>query len=397
MSQLISHCRTAKESLTRSSVPRLKPKSGQSSALVLMAIATVMVAFGFLTSNLGAVETVTFRSDKKDLVNGIPMPTRTVTGEILVEAQDGGLMLQSDDGRIWMVQPSQIIERSSNEKTLEPLTADAMAERMKQELPSGFAVYRTAHYMIVHNTSNAYVKQVGLLFEQLYRGFYAFWKNQRWKLPEPKFPLVALVLADRKDFLKFAGPEVGDTAQMVIGYYHLSSNRMTTFNMPNLERNVATIIHEATHQLAYNCGVQQRFADNPMWVSEGLAMFFESPDFKAASRWRGIGRINHLNLKRWRHYLLARPADSLATLISTDERFRSSKTATQAYAESWALTYFLLKTRRKEYVEYLKQLSGGKPMAELTARERIVMFETAFEDSLADIDKAFVVYMRRVR
>ena len=46
---------------------------------------------------------------------------------------------------------------------------------------------------------------------------------------------------------------------------------MTTFNVPDWERNVATIIHEATHQLAYNSGMQRRYADNPMWVSEGLA------------------------------------------------------------------------------------------------------------------------------
>ena len=343
------------------------------------------------------VETVTFRSDETDLVNGAPKPTRTVVGEILVEAQDGGLMLQSDDGRIWMVQPDQIIKRDSDDELMQPLTADQMAERMRQELPSGFSIYQTAHYVIAHNTSDAYVKQVGLLFEQLYKGFYTFWKNQRWRLPEPKFPLVALVLSDRNDFLKHAGAEVGDTAQLVIGYYHLSSNRMTTFNMPNLERNVATIIHEATHQLAYNCGLQRRFADNPMWISEGLAMFFESPDFKSASRWRGIGRVNQVNLKRWRDYLPVRPPNSLVTLLSDDDRFRNSDTATDAYAESWALTYFLLKTRREEYVEYLRKLSSGKPMAELTARERIEMFEETFDAKVAEIDKALVGYMRRVR
>ena len=350
-----------------------------------------------LSSSADAVETVKFESDEKDLVNGVPMPSRVVSGEILVEAQDGGLMLQSDDGRIWTIQPDQITERSSNEDELRPLTADEMAARMKEEMPAGFSVYQTAHYVIVHNTNEKYVRQVGLLFEQLYKGFYSFWKNQRWKLPKPKYPLVALVLADRGDFLKHAGTEVGDTAELVIGYYHLSSNRMTTFNMPNLERNVATIIHEATHQLAYNCGVQQRFADNPMWVSEGLAMFFESPDFNSISKWRGVGKVNHVNLERWRKYIRVRPSDSLATLLSDDSRFRSSDTATEAYAESWALTYFLLKTRRKEYVDFLRKLSEGKPMAELTTRERIDMFQATFDTTLERIDKAFVAYMRRVK
>ncbi len=358
----------------------------------------LLAVFGLCISTPArAVETVTFQSDKTDLVNGVPKPTRTVTGRILVEAQDGGLMLQSDDGRIWMVQPEQIITRESNDEEMRPVTAKEMAERMKEELPPGFSVYETAHYLIVHNTSDLYVKQVGLLFEQLYKGFYSFWDNQRWKLPEPEFPLVALVLADRDDFLKHAGAEVGETANVVIGYYHLSSNRMTTFNMPNLERNVATIIHEATHQLAYNCGLQVRFADNPMWVSEGLAMFFESPDFKSASRWRGIGRVNQINLHRWRNYFPRRPSDSLQSLIAADDRFQSSDTASDAYGESWALTYFLLRARREEYVEYLKKLSEGKLAAELTRRERVEMFEEVFGQTLDEIDREFVLYMRRVR
>ena len=343
-----------------------------------------------------AVETVTFKSDPKDLVNGVPAPTRTIIGEIVITAQDGGLMLRSDDGRIWTVQPDQIIDRQSDDKELSPLTSDEMAERMKREMPSGFAVYRTSHYVIVHNTTDAYVRQVGLLFERLHKGFYTYWKNQGWKLPEPRFPLVALVLADRKDFLKHAGAEVGDTAKMVIGYYHLSSNRMTTSFMPNLERNIATIIHEATHQLAYNCGLQTRFADNPMWVSEGLAMFFESTDLKSATGWRAIGRINRVNLDRWRRYLPNRPGDSLVSLLSDDSRFRRSETAASAYGESWALTYFLLKTRKKDFVQYMRALSEGKPMVELTARERIELFESTFAP-LDEIDRSLVQYMRRLR
>ena len=37
-----------------------------------------------------------------------------------------------------------------------------------------------------------------------------------------------------------------------------------------------TIIHEATHQTAYNVGVHARFADQPRWLVEGLAMMFEA-------------------------------------------------------------------------------------------------------------------------
>ncbi|MEL6105585.1 MAG: DUF1570 domain-containing protein [Planctomycetota bacterium] len=352
----------------------------------------------FMVGNAAfAVETVTFKSDKKDLVNGAPSPTRTVVGEILVEAQDGGLMLQSDDGRIWVVQPEQITSRESDDAELTPLTADQMADRLREELPSGFEVYQTSHYVVVHNTTDRYARQVGLLFEQLYKGFYAYWKNQGWRLPEPRFPLVALVLADRNDFLRYAGAEVGSSAQYLFGYYNPDSNRMMTYNLPSLERNVATIIHEATHQLSYNCGLQTRYADNPKWLSEGLAMYFESPDFSSVSKWRGIGRVNQVNLTRWRQYQTVRPRDSLASLIAADSRFTNTQTAEQAYGESWALTYFLLRTRKKEFVKYIRLLSEGKPLAEKTPRERIEMFESTFGDPLEKIDRSFVLYMNRVR
>lgn len=356
--------------------------------LVIAASVFVLCIAGVLAKPSAAVEIVQFRDAKLGKIS--------ITGEILVEAQDGGLMLLGDDGRIWEIQPEQIDSRKSDPAELKPIDGDEMERRMLAEM-NGFSVYRTNNYVIVHNTNEAYVRKVGALFERLYRGFFDYWKNQRWELPEPRFPLVALVLADRKSFLAHGVAEVGDTAKSVIGYYHLASNRMTTFNVPNLERNIATIIHEATHQLAYNCGVQTRYADNPMWVSEGLATFFEAPDFNNPRGWRTIGRVNQVNLERWRKYLPNRPSESLATLLADDIRFRNGSTATNAYGECWAMTYFLIKTRRKEYVEYMKMLSAGKPLVEKTRRERIQMFEQAFDTTIAEIDKQMVAYMRRVR
>ena len=78
-------------------------------------------------------------------------------------------------------------------------------------------------------------------------------------------------------------------------------------------------------------------------------------------------------------------------------RFRNSATAEAAYAEGWALTYFLIRTKRKQYLAYLKQLSEGKLAAELTERERIEMFEQAFDTTLETLDNSFDAYMSRVR
>jgi len=351
-------------------------------------LVSLLLSVAAVASPAHAVETVTFRDGESE---------RTVVGQVLVDAQDGGVMIETDAGRIWTIYPDKLIDRKSDDTEFHPINADEMERRLKEELPEGFKVFRTNHYIIGYNSSEKYARRVGALYEQLYRGFYTYWKNQRWKLPEPKFPLVSLVLKDREDFVKFAGAEIGDTAQTVIGYYHLGTNRMMTYNVPNFERNSATIIHEATHQLCYNGEMQRRYADNPMWVSEGLATYFETPDRRNPRKWRGIGRVNQVNLARWKKYLPNRPSESLATLLSDDMRYRNSATAEAAYAEGWALTYYLIKTKRKEYVAYLKTLSQGKLAAERTKQERIEMFQKAFGMSIVDIDKAFVTYMRRVR
>jgi hypothetical protein len=63
---------------------------------------------------------------------------------------------------------------------------------------------------------------------------------------------------------------------------------------------VATIVHEATHQIAFNCGLQQRYADIPLWLCEGMAVYFEAPDLTSTRGWRGIGRVNYPRLETFR-------------------------------------------------------------------------------------------------
>lgn len=358
-------------------------------------ITPLLIAFSMAWIAVGscgrceAVEKIKFKDGRQREQN--------VTGESLVEARDGGLLLLGDDGRIWTIQPGQIESKETDDTKLTPVNEATVQQRLLKEMPAGFEIHQTNHYLICHNTSVQYVTWVGSLFEQLYRGFNAYWKNQGLDLEEPRFPLVGLVFADRKSFEEYARPEVGEAVGGIIGYYNLETNRITTFNMPNPERNIATIIHEATHQLAYNTGLQQRFADNPMWVSEGLAVFFESPDFSSSRGWRTIGRVNAVNLQRFKKYLLTRPADSLSTLLSDDKRFRNADSAISAYSEAWALNYFLLKTKRKEYVAYLQELSKGEPLKSRSPRERIEMFEKFIGADLQTIERQFVPFVTRLR
>jgi len=91
-----------------------------------------------------------------------------------------------------------------------------------------------------------------------------------------------------------------------------------------------------------------RYADNPLWLTEGMAMFFESPtspahrleDGRSAQR-PALGQSH-----------LPRPAapDSLTSLLRSDARFTDAAQMGDAYAEAWALSTLI--RPEGSYVDY---------------------------------------------
>jgi hypothetical protein len=340
-----------------------------------------------------------------------------LAGQVEVEAEDGGILLLTPDGGLHPIAKEDLISRRSDDKAFKPLSQAELARQLVRELP-GFHTHQTQHYLICYNTSPAYARWVGSLFEGLYKAFYNYWTRRGAVLHEPQFPLVALVFNDSSAFASYARGEGVDATSM-IGYYNLRSNRMTMYDLtgveaaglpersaaarinqilsqPGAERTVATIVHEATHQLAFNSGLQVRFADVPFWVSEGIAIYFETPNLESTKGWRNIGAVNRVNLVGFRKSLARRTAGSLERLLSDDKRFRDPATNADAYAEAWALNYFLLRTRGDAYVKYLASLAQQKPLIDVSPAERIKEFQKFFGDNLDALEDEFLKYMRGV-
>ncbi len=343
-----------------------------------------------------------------------------VSGKVVVEADNGGLLLCAPDGNLWLVQPDEIVGRRKDDQPFKGLTHDQFAEQLLAELPANFHVHKTAHYLICYNTSKPYAEWCGALFERLFRGFNTYWSYLGIKPSDPPFPLVAIVFDSKESYARYARANNG--IESAFGYYNPVSNHMIMYDLtgvegfakrgarlgstalinrvlsqPGAEHMVATIVHEATHQLAYNSGLQARLAANPFWVSEGLAIFFEAPDLKSSKGWRGIGNVNQSRLFRFRAYLKERPRESIVTLLANDTRFRAPTGRLNTYAEAWALTYYLIRTRKKDYVKYLKMLGQKAPIVEDDAETRIAEFKAFFGSDLAKLDAAFVRYMSKLR
>jgi len=345
-----------------------------------------------------------------------------LSGRVITEAQDGGILLQTRDGYLWAIQPAELVERTSDQESFAPFSAAELSAQLRAELPAPFEIHRTAHYLVCHNTSKPYAEWCGALYERLYRVFHNYWSRRGLSLYEPEFPLVAVVFRDKASFEHYSAKELGEAVGSIIGYYSLTTNRVTMYDLtgvesfrarggrrltageinralatPTMERTVATVIHEATHQIAFNCGLHRRFADIPLWLSEGIAMYFETPDLKSSRGWRNIGGVNQVRLAEFRNGLSNRRDDALRSLLADDQRFRATDEMSQAYPESWALVYFLMRQRPRQFVEYLKVMSQKKPLMTDTPQSRLAEFRAAMGQDLNQLDEIFLRQLMRVR
>ncbi|MCA9258839.1 MAG: DUF1570 domain-containing protein [Planctomycetales bacterium] len=347
---------------------------------------------------------------------------RQLKGEIVVEAKDGGLMLRTDDGGLHLLLARHITSRRTDDEPFKLLEREELGKRILAELPPGFQIHDSTNYLICYNTTRSYAIWTSSLLERLNKAFLAFWKRKGCELEVPSQPLPVLIFSDEQSYADYAQAELGPGAASVIGYYSLTTNRIMMYDLtglqslrreeslrgsrrdisvllslPAAEPLVATIVHEATHQIAFNCGLQTRFADNPIWMSEGMAVFFETPDLSSSRSWRGIGSVNY---PRWDHYCDLEADDALIPLpqlLSDDQTFRTRDTALDAYAQAWAWNYFLIKWRPKEYVAYLKEIAAKPVLIQDTPKQRLADFKRHFGDDLEALQDEFDRRMDRVK
>ena len=79
-----------------------------------------------------------------------------------------------------------------------------------------------------------------------------------------------------------------------------------------------------------------------------------------------------------------------------DHRFRDPRQAIDAYAEAWALTYFLIRQKPKAYTEFIEAMAAKKALFTVTPEQRLAEFKLAFGDDLTKLDAEFLKYMQKV-
>lgn len=324
---------------------------------------------------------------------------RLVEGSQLHWSEQFGAIL-SRDGYWHNVEPKKVEALQQMSGRFRPYSAGDLRGELQQEFGSGYEVTGDGHYLVVYPAGqrNAWASR----FEQLFRSFQQYFTARGWRPQAPQFPLVAIVFPTQRDFQRYSAREGNRLAPGTLGYYSPLSNRITLYDVTQNTQldwnvNAGTIVHEAAHQVAFNTGVHNRFAQPSRWIIEGLGLMFEARGVWDSSRYKSQSdRINRYRYQAFQKYAgTRRKTGALAEIVSSDRVFIADPEA--AYAEAWALTFFLSETDPRRYFEYLKKTAGRPNFTQRRSPERLADFTSVFGTNLELVEAKMLRFMQEVK
>lgn len=176
--------------------------------------------------------------------------------------------------------------------------------------------------------------------------------------------------ADRTVFRRSASASPSRPASRSIGSAPMKDDVRGALAASGLgnDDDVATVAHEAAHQLLHRIGVQRRSLDGPLFLAEGLAINFESDEAFADQPARTA---------RLARQIADGATPPLGAIVSTPRLLSGEPAEVERFYDlSWSLVRFLRATRPEAFAAYLASLrtEAGR----LGAAENRAIFERHF-------------------
>lgn len=313
---------------------------------------------------------------------------------------DSQMLLLGRDGVLHDFNPKQAKEARKTSPRFFSFSQSEMRGELQREFGEKYDISSTKNYLVVHPQGERDVW--AQRFEDLFRSFNHYFQLRGFTPDVAKFPLVAIVFRTQAEYFAHAA-KGGQTLQPgTLGHYEPATNRVYLFDSTggrgnaDWSLNASTVIHEATHQTAYNVGIHNRFAASPRWLVEGLATMFEARGvWDSRSYQTQTDRVNQERLRNFRAYAKNRPEGSLASFLASDDLFESDALA--AYAQAWALSFYLCETRPRLYAKYLELTGSRANFSDYPASARVADFQEVFGSNLALLENQFLQYMKDVK
>lgn len=305
------------------------------------------------------------------------------------------------DGRLWGLDPDAVGDSRLTADRFRSYSVSELRAALLRELGREYEVSGTSHYLVAHRRGQR--DQWARRFEELYRSFVHYFSVRGLRPSEPPFPLLGVVCRDRREFQIYAARQGLTAGAGVLGFYAPHSNRIILYDMDlpegsaNWRQNAAVIIHEATHQTAFNTGVHSRYTPPPLWVAEGLATMFEAPGVHdSRHHTRQSDRINRARLHDFRRLVTPRHTpEMLRRLIASDGPFESDPAG--SYSQAWALSFYLVETQPRNWAKYLASTAARPPFVRYTSAQRTADFTAVFGDNWQMLQARFSRFLAALK
>ena len=306
--------------------------------------------------------------------------------------------LLARDGRLWDFVPGNTNRFRKTSSHFSSYSAAEIRARLERELAGKLIVTGTGHYLVAHPPGKEAWAQ---RFEELYRSIVNYFSLRGLRVHEPEFPLVAVVWGSREDFQRHAASEGSPVRPACWDTTRRSSNRVTLYDQGAgvsgrnaWQQNEATIIHEATHQMAFNTGIHNRFVIHAALARRGLGHdvrsagrlgLAQSLAVERAHQPHATGRVSPVAQERSQDRRLCRTCSDPTACFETNP--------SAAYAEAWAWALFLTETFPQKFGQYVQKVASRPNFEAYPSARRMSDFTSVFGDDLRRLEKHFLSFM----
>jgi hypothetical protein len=328
----------------------------------------------------------------------LQLESQHVRGHALVW-DDYQVVLISDRGRLHFVPWAQALGVAPLTQAPPPLTGPQLQQELVEELGSGFTGRGSGPFVVIQPRGSR--RDWARSMHQFMGNVQTYCSARQIKLRQTRYPLVAIVQPNRAAMLSYARGQGEKIPDHYLAYYSLESNRVVMYDPSTegdstTELDLATVFHEAFHQIAFNAGLHRRTAPPPLWVSEGMASAFETTGMSDHRRSRTVkDRVHPDHLRRFLSDARSRDYErQVSRLLQSDALFRTDPD--RAYALSWAMAFYWMENAPQAYSLYLDRLNQQAIFTTASPDERIRDFMTLSQCGVPEFAERLKRYYERM-
>lgn len=231
---------------------------------------------------------------------------------------------------------------------LSSITIFAASAVANGPLPARWVEARSAHFVVLSDSSEKEARRIASQFERMHVVFHTLFPAPG---DDSDPPITVIAVKDRKG-MQALEPEtyLAKNQMDLAGFFLRAPDKNYILIRLDAEQQHAysTVYHEYTHYMLRKTGWL------PLWLNEGLAQFYENTDIDDKTAW--LGQANPEELR----YLKRNNLLPIATLLTVDggsPYYHDEEKGSIFYAESWALTHYLIVSDRIQGTHHMHEYS----------------------------------------